>query len=124
MRYEFLEYYRKGAMRVTAPDFQICGALSEGKKIVEMTDLHHMLACPHNASSPIGIAAALHACGAILNLQALEFHALPGWDRILSDYRPEIADEYMEVPERPALGIELDEDETRRYALAGEPFFD
>ena len=100
MRYEFLEYYRKGAMRVTAPDFQICGALSEGKKIVEMTDLHHMLACPHNASSPIGIAAALHACGAILNLQALEFHALP------------------------ALGIELDEDETRRYALAGEPFFD
>jgi L-alanine-DL-glutamate epimerase-like enolase superfamily enzyme len=57
-------------------------------------------------------------------LQALEFHALPGWDRILSDYRPEIADEYMEVPERPALGIELDEDETRRYALAGEPFFD
>jgi galactonate dehydratase len=124
MRHEFLEYYRKGAMRVTAPDFQICGGLSEGKKIAEMADLHHMLACPHNASSPIGIAAALHACGAIPNLLALEFHAMPGWDRILGDYRPKIVDGYMEIPEGPGLGVELDENEARRYAVAGEPFFD
>ena len=98
--------------------------ITDVKTAAEMADLHHMLACPHNASSPIGIAAALHACSAIPNLPALEFHAMPGWDRILGDYRPKIADGYIEVPEGPGLGVELDEDEARRYAVANLPFFD
>ena len=124
LRHEFMEYYRKGAMRVVSPDFQICGGLSEGKKIAEMADLHHMLACPHNAASPIGVAAAVHASSAIPNLLALEFHAMPGWDRILSGYRPTIADGYIDVPEGPGLGVELDEDEARKYAMPREPFFE
>ena len=31
-RHQFLPYYRKAAMRIVAPDFQICGGMSEGKK--------------------------------------------------------------------------------------------
>ncbi len=124
LRQEFQEYYRKNAMRVSAPDFQICGGLFEGKKIAEMADLQQMLVCPHNASSPIGIAGALHACAAIPNLLALEFHAMPGWDRILGDYKPRISDGFIEVPEGPGLGIELNEQEARKYLVAGESWFD
>ena len=123
LRQEFLEYYRRGAMRVSAPDFQICGGLYEGKKIAEMADMQQMLVCPHNASSPIGIAGALHACAAIPNLLALEFHAMPGWDRILGDYRPSISGGFIDVPEGPGLGVEIDEDETRRYLMPGETWF-
>jgi len=111
-------------MRVAAPDFQVCGGLSEGKKIAELADLHHMLACPHNASSAIGIAAAVHACAAIPNLLALEFHAMPGWERLLDGYRPRISDGFIEVPEGPGLGVTLDEDEARRYLVEGETFFE
>ena len=124
LRHEFLEYYRKDAMRVVAPDFQVCGGISEGKKIAEMADVRHMLTCPHNASSAIGIAAAIHACAAIPNLLGLEFHAMPKWDRILAGYRPTIIDGYIEVPEGPGLGVELDEREVRKYVLKGETFFE
>jgi len=124
LRHEFLEYYRKGAMRVVSPDFQVCGGLSEGKKIAEMADIRHMLVCPHNSSSAIGIAAAAHVCSAIPNLLALEFHAMPGWDRILRGYRPRISDGHIEVPQGPGLGVELDEDETRKYLIKGETLFE
>ena len=124
LRQEFLEYYRRSAMRVSAPDFQICGGLYEGKKIAEMADMQQMLVCPHNASSPIGIAGALHACAAIPNMLALEFHAMPGWDRILGDYRPSISGGFIDVPEGPGLGVELDEDEARRYLMPGETWFE
>ena len=88
-----------------------------------MADLHHMIASPHNAASPIGIAAAVHACAAIPNLLALEFHAMPQWDRILAGFRPEIANGFIKVPEGPGLGVELDPDETRQYLLEGETLF-
>ena len=123
LRHEFLDYFRKGAMNIAAPDFQVCGGLAEGKKICEMADLHHMTASPHNAASAIGIAAAVHACAAIPNLLALEFHAMPQWDRILAGFRPQIADGFIEVPEGPGLGVELDEEETRKYVLEGETLF-
>ena len=42
---------------------------------------------------------------------ALEFHAMPGMGPLLAGYRPEIADGFIEVPEGPGLGVELDEDE-------------
>ena len=124
LRHEFNAYYLKRAMGISAPDFQVCGGLSEGKKIAEMADLHHMLTAPHNASSAIGIAAALHACAAIPNLLALEFHAMPGWDRILTGYRPKIQDGFIEVPQGPGLGVELDEDEIRKHLKLEEHYFE
>ena len=123
LRHEFLEFFRRSATRFVAPDFQICGGLSEAKKIAELADIHHLLTCPHNASSAIGIAAAAHACAAIPNFLALEFHAMPGWDRILKGYRPTISDGHIDIPQGPGLGIELDEQETRKYLMEGETYF-
>ena len=71
----------------------------------------------------IGIAAAAHACAAMPNFLALEFHAMPGWDRILKGYRPKISNGHIEVPEGPGLGVELDEEETRKYLMDGETYF-
>ena len=123
-RHQFLPYYKKSAMRIAAPDFQICGGISEGRKIAELADLHSMMTAPHNASSAIGIAAALHACAAIPNLLALEFHAMPRWDRILKGYRPRISDGSIEIPEGPGLGVELDEKEARKYLPPNEGYFE
>ena len=115
-RHEFLPYFQRQAMRVAAPDFQVCGGLSEGKKIAEMADLHYMSAAPHNASSAVGIAAAVHTCAAIPNLLALEFHAMPEWDRICKDSCLKIQDGFIEIPQGPGLGIELDEEMLEKYS--------
>lgn len=123
LRHEFLEFFRRSATRLVAPDIQICGGIAEAKKIADLADIHHLLTCPHNASSPIGIAAAVHSCAAMPNLLALEFHAMPGWDRILKGYRPRISDGFIDIPEGPGLGVELDEEETRKYLMEGETYF-
>ncbi len=123
LRHEFNAYYTKHALRIAAPDFQVCGGLSEGKKIAEMADLQHLLVAPHNASSAIGIAAAVHACAAIPNLLALEFHAMPHWDRILKGYKPKIENGYIDVPTGPGLGVELDDQQARRLCKKGELYF-
>ena len=123
MRHEFLEYLLKDALRIAAPDFQVCGGLLEGKKIAEMADLYHKLTAPHNASSAVGIAAAVHACAAIPNLLALEFHAMPGWDRILRDSGLEIRNGMMSIPEGPGLGITLDEKEAKKYTKGSGDLF-
>lgn len=124
LRQEFKPFFDQQGMRIAAPDFQVCGGLSEGKKIAEMADLAQMLVAPHNVSSAIGIAAAVQACAAIPNLLALEFHLMPGWDRILRPGALKIQDGCISVPDGPGLGVELDEDEARKYARKGEGFFD
>ena len=124
LRAEFLPYYEKGAARIMSPDFQQCGGLSEGKKICEMADLHHMMVCPHLAASAIGVVAAVHACAAIPNLLSLEFHAMPEWDRILAGYKPAIRGGFIDVPDGPGLGVELDHDEARKYVMEGETYFE
>lgn len=123
LRHEFLEFFRRSATRLVAPDIQICGGIAEAKKIADLADIHHLLTCPHNASSAIGIAAAIHSCAAMPNLLAMEFHAMPGWDRILKGYRPQISNGFIDIPEGPGLGVELDEEETRKYLMEGETYF-
>ena len=48
---------------------------------------------------------------------------MPGWDRILKGYRPTISDGYIDIPQGPGLGIELDEQEIRKYLMEGETYF-
>lgn len=83
-----------------------------------------MMAAPHNASTAIGVAAAVHTCTTIPNLLVLESHAMPGWDRILKGYAPRISEGFIEIPEGPGLGVEVDEDEARKYSNPEEGFFE
>lgn len=120
LRQGFVEYIQRQAVRIVAPDFQWIGGLSEGKKIAEMADLYHMLVAPHNASSPIGIMAAVHACAAIPNFLALEYHYNPAWERLIKHERPIMQDGFIKVPEEAGLGVELNEKELSKYLREGE----
>jgi L-alanine-DL-glutamate epimerase-like enolase superfamily enzyme len=123
----FREAIERGAIDIALPDLQKCGGLREGQRIAELADLHGMLVSPHNISGPIGTLAAAHVGAAIPNLLAVEFHAqdVPFFDDLLAEgFRPLLHDGYIEMTDAPGLGVELDLDVARRYAKAGEPFFD
>jgi L-alanine-DL-glutamate epimerase-like enolase superfamily enzyme len=71
--------------------------------------------------------AAVHFCAAIPNFLALEFHAsdVPFWNELVEGAsKPLIQGGYIDVPERPGLGVTLNEEVARRYARRGEPFFE
>jgi L-alanine-DL-glutamate epimerase-like enolase superfamily enzyme len=123
----FQEIIAEHALSVVTPDLQKVGGLSVAQSIAQFADVHTMPVAPHNISSPVGTLAAVHFCAAIPNFLALEFHAsdVPFWNELVEGVsKPLIQSGYIDVPERPGLGVTLNEEVARRYARPGEPFFE
>jgi gluconate/galactonate dehydratase len=126
LRYGFREALETGALDIAAPDFQKAGGLMEGRKIADLAETHYVAVAPHCIASPVGTLASAHVAAAIPNFLALEWHGMsvPFWDDLVVGYDgPIIHDGSIRVPERPGLGVTLNEDLARRYAKEGEPFF-
>ena len=123
----FQEIIAEHALSIVTPDLQKVGGLSVAQSIAQFADVHGMPVAPHNISSPVGTMAAVHFCAAIPNFLALEFHAsdVPFWNELVEGAsKPLIQGGYIDVPERPGLGVTLNEEVARRYARRGEPFFE
>jgi L-alanine-DL-glutamate epimerase-like enolase superfamily enzyme len=124
----FRSLIQKECLSVVSPDLQKVGGLTEARRIAEYADSYNVGVAPHNISSPIGTMASAHFCASIPNFLALEYHAseVPFWDDLVAN-RSEaglINNGYITVPEKPGLGITLNEEVARRYARKDEPFFE
>jgi gluconate/galactonate dehydratase len=122
----FQEIIAEHAVNVVTPDLQkVCG-FGVAQFIASFADVHTMPIAPHNISSPVGTLASAHYCAAIPNFLALEFHAsdVPFWNDLVDGWSKPIIDKgFITIPEKPGLGVTLNEDVARRYARKGEPFF-
>lgn len=91
------------------PDILTAGGILETKKIGDLAQEHGVAMAIHMAESPIACLAAVHCAAATENFQALEFHSLdvPWWEDIVSGLEgPIVRKGFIDVPERPGLGIE------------------
>jgi L-alanine-DL-glutamate epimerase-like enolase superfamily enzyme len=89
--------------------------------------VHTMPIAPHNISSPVGTLLSAHFCASIPNFLALEFHGtdVPFWNDLIDGLpKPLIKDGFIHVPDKPGLGITLNEEVARRYSRRDEPFFE
>jgi L-alanine-DL-glutamate epimerase-like enolase superfamily enzyme len=123
----FEEIIAKHALSIVTPDLQKVGGLAVAQSIAHFADVHTMPVAPHNISSPVGTLLSAHFCAAIPNFLALEFHCsdVPFWNDLVEGLpKPMIQDGFINVPEKPGLGIKLNEEIARRYARKGEPFFE
>jgi L-alanine-DL-glutamate epimerase-like enolase superfamily enzyme len=123
----FEEIISQHALSVVTPDLQKVGGLAIAQSIAQFADVHSMPIAPHNISSPVGTLASVHFCAAIPNFLTLEYHAsdVPFWDDLIEGLpKPLIRDGFIKVPEKPGLGVTLNEEVARRYARKGEPFFE
>ncbi len=115
------------ALSIIYPDLQKAGGLGEARRIAEFAESYYIAVAPHNISSPLGTIASVHFCASIANFLALEFHAsdVPFWDDLLDGIpKPIIQNGFIPVPEKPGLGVTLNEEVARRYARTGEPFLE
>jgi gluconate/galactonate dehydratase len=122
----FREILQTHAVAIATPDLQKVGGLSVTFQIARFADEQTIPIAPHNISSPIGTLAAAHLCAAIPNFLVLEFHAahVPFWNDLIDGLeKPLIEKGFIHLPERPGLGIKLNEEVARKYARKGEPFF-
>lgn len=124
--HEFQELLYEFGVDIVTPDPTTVGGLAESKAIANRAEENYIVFSPHNVCSPIGTMACVHLGASIPNFGVLEYHArdVPWWAEMLDRDRPLIEEGYIEVPETPGLGIELDEAVIEDHLLAGGTLFD
>ncbi|MGB9986613.1 mandelate racemase/muconate lactonizing enzyme family protein [Salarchaeum japonicum] len=109
---------------VLTPDPTTVGGLAETLRVADRAEENYMPVSPHNVCSPVGTMACVHLAAAMPNFDVLEFHALEvDWWDDLHTGSDLIEDGYIEVPEEPGLGIELDESVVEEHVLDGTTAF-
>jgi L-alanine-DL-glutamate epimerase-like enolase superfamily enzyme len=113
LRDNFMPLLRSG-IAVIHPDVLTSGGILETKKIGDAAQDHGVAMAIHMAESPIAAMAAAHVAVATENFLALEQHAVDvaWWDDIVTGLpKPIVRDGFIEVTDRPGLGIDdIDDD--------------
>jgi galactonate dehydratase len=109
-KYQFRDLIAANAADILQPDLLLCGGLLEGKKIAAMAEAEYLTVAPHNPLGPISTAVAAHFAVSTPNFLILEYapdNEGPSRNLILKPF--EYADGWLDVPDTPGLGIELNE---------------
>ncbi|WP_276274049.1 mandelate racemase/muconate lactonizing enzyme family protein [Haloarcula litorea] len=123
--FELSELVYEHGVDIITPDPTTVGGLAETMRVADRAEENYMPVSPHNVCSPVGTMACVHLGAAVPNFDVLEYHALEvdWWDDLLARDEPLIQDGYIEVPEEPGLGIELDESVVEEHLLDGTSGF-
>jgi L-alanine-DL-glutamate epimerase-like enolase superfamily enzyme len=122
----FKELIEKRAVDIVHPDPGSAGGLLQTKLIGDMAEEHGIGMAVHHAASPVSFMATVHAAAATYNFVALEHHSVdvPWWDNLVTGIdMPIVQNGYVKVPEKPGIGVELNEDEVKKRLAKGEKFF-
>jgi L-alanine-DL-glutamate epimerase-like enolase superfamily enzyme len=110
------------AVDIIQPDLLSTGGILETKKIGDMAQEYGVPMALHCAHTPIGAIASVHAAAATENFLVLENHAveLPFWNDLVDGIEKPIVNKgYITVPDKPGLGITLNEAACKQHL--GEP---
>jgi L-alanine-DL-glutamate epimerase-like enolase superfamily enzyme len=113
----------KGALDIVQPDVMHAGGLSEVRRIAIMSEFLGKRCIPHYWGVGIGLAATLQVIGST-NIPWLEYPYHPPSltievrDCMLKNPIRIDKDGYVEVPKKPGLGIELNEEIIEKYTIS------
>ncbi len=117
-RLAFARLIRETGIDVVQPDISRCGGLTEMKKIAVLAADANILCVPHAFKTGILVAATIQFIASIPNSPFLEFSVTESGIRKEILARPfEQKDGYVEVPQLPGLGIELNPEVIRKYGI-------
>jgi len=123
-RYGFREVLESTAPDILQPDVIHAGGIMEMKKIAAMGDVRSMVMAPHNSNGPVCTAASVHFDFCTTNVKVQEcfddFSETWVVDAVPGTPRPK--DGYFYPPEKPGLGVELNEDLIKEHPYK-EGFF-
>lgn len=106
-KWGFREVIEKQAAVILQPDISHAGGILECKKIAAMAETYYSAIAPHCPLGPIALAACLQLDACIPNFLVQE-HVTTGVGYLKEPFQ--ITDGYIELPTKPGLGIELDEE--------------
>ncbi len=118
-RYGFRDLIINQALDIAQPDTTWCGGITEARKIAAMASAWNIACVPHSFSSAIALMSNLHFSASIPNSMFQEF------DRNYNPLREELLTEpvrinkdgYIDLPDKPGLGVELNESTVKKYRV-------
>jgi len=118
-KWQALPYVERGLMQYMRFDICNVGGFTEAMKIAGWCEAHYIDLMPHNPLGPICTAASVHLGGAVQNFSWLECRDTPvekmGFDgQGFFTGQMQLEGAFYKVPNKPGLGIEVDEDALRR----------
>ena len=109
--WEFAEYLERPGVAFIRPDVGIAGGITHVKKICALAEAFHAGILPHAVpSGPVAVAAHVQLGMCVPNWEVQEHvpQDEPRWTDLV-DHVIEVRDGYLIAPERPGLGIDLDD---------------
>lgn len=109
--WEFRDFSDEPAVTILRPDAGLAGGFTQMRKIAAIAESRHQRILPHNFTSPLLTAVHVQCAAAIHNwdLQGYVREDSASRNQVVKDVN-KIEDGYLQIPETPGVGIELDWD--------------
>lgn len=115
----FRELIERAKVDVLQPDLTRCGGFTVARKIVHMAERANVLVIPHSWSSDLLTAATLHLNAFQRRALFVEFNTAQGpLSRHMVKQPLRMTDGYLDVPDAPGLGVEVNEETLEKYRIA------
>lgn len=123
-RYEFAPLCSERLVDYIMPDVVHVGGISEMRKICALADTFRVEVSPHNPQSEVSTLASLHVCACTPNCTLLEIGSGqdPFWADLFYGGLFSYERGYAPLPEKPGLGIDLDETVAAKFPYQEKDF--
>ncbi|HEY2015761.1 MAG TPA: mandelate racemase/muconate lactonizing enzyme family protein [Bryobacteraceae bacterium] len=114
----FREFIDNRAIDIVHPDLLTAGGIRETKRIADYASMNGIPTACHYVASPVGCLATVHTIATMKDFVAMETMApdTTWWDDMVTGLpKPLIQNGYIQVPDRPGLGIELNDDVVKEH---------
>ncbi|MBK5291464.1 MAG: mandelate racemase/muconate lactonizing enzyme family protein [Acidobacteriia bacterium] len=121
---QFAELLKYDVVSILQPEPLYLGGLFPARKIADMIDAHYGVVAPHSAQGPVCSAACvqLNACTPNFYIHEIFDEFNEPWEKQIITHPVEVVDGYIEIPDRPGLGIDLNLEEIARHPYRQENF--
>ncbi len=110
-RWDYKRMFDLMAADYIQPDVSHAGGISELKKIAAEAECRYIAFAPHNPSGPVANAATLQLAACCQNFSILEImYSDVDYRKDVTNEKLEYKDGYITIPDKPGLGIEIDEE--------------
>lgn len=119
---QFAELLEGGLITYLQPEPLNLGGLFATRKICDLIDTHLGMVAPHSAQGPVCSAACVQLNASLPNFFIHEIfdEFNEPWEKEIVTNHVEVVNGYIEIPDRPGLGMDLNIEEIQKHPYAQE----
>ncbi len=124
-RRDFLPFITNQAVHIIEIDISMSGGLLEAKRIADMALMYNIPVATHNVMGPVATIASANCAAAMSDFighESFDFKngSRAGETDVIIYDREIIQDGYIQLSDKPGLGVEIDKDVAMKHLMDGE----